>query len=379
MRLSPTAAVGCGADILVTGRVKTYPGGGVELLACTDAVFKGDGWELRKRPSRVKPTAPAEGDITESIDDGGDDITERIPDPANRERAMRRARAQVRDLALCTSFRWFVTLTLDPKRVDRHDMGEITRHLNHWLDNQVRRRGLAYVLVPERHKDGAIHFHGFFNDALPVVDSGTVSLPGVKAPRRPRSARQRAEWLQAGGHTVYNLPGWGWGFSTAIELYGDYNKAVSYVCKYIGKDGEKPGGRWYYSGGDLGHPQVTYEDINFREVEALADSIVFSPDGSGKAFALVRMFPESWSRKDYEEEVKKLRKLVENGPMWDNMLFYCRESERARRLIKALEAGERISGLTDSGLSTLDQTFDAAVHAEQMSIDDYLQKMRGEG
>ena len=84
------------------------------------------------------------------------------------------------------------TLTLDPARVNRYDVREVTRHLNHWLDNQVRRKGLAYVLVPERHKDGAIHFHGFFNDALEARDSGTVSLPGQKAPRRPRSARQRA-------------------------------------------------------------------------------------------------------------------------------------------------------------------------------------------
>ena len=81
--------------------------------------------------------------------------------------------------------------------------------------------------MPERHKDGAIHFHGFFNDALEARDSGTVSLPGQKSPRRPRSARQRAKWLEDGGKPVYNLPGWSWGFTTAIELYGEYDRAVS--------------------------------------------------------------------------------------------------------------------------------------------------------
>lgn len=377
MSTSPTAPAACGADILVTGRVKTYPGGGVEVMACTEAVFKPEGWELRKRASRVKDVSPSgdsgiEPDITK-----GNQSTD--SNPANRERAMRRARAQVRDLALCTPFKWFVTLTLDRQRVDRHDMGEITRHLNHWLDNQVRRRGLSYVLVPERHKDGAIHFHGFFNDALPVVDSGTVSLPGVKAPRRPRSERQRANWLQAGGHTVYNLPGWGWGFSTAIELYGDYNKAVSYVCKYIGKDGEKPGGRWFYSGGKLGRPQVTYEDISFREVEALDNAIVFAPDGSGKAFAMARVFPEYWTGEELKKEVEKLRKLVENGTIWDSMLYYCREAERDRRRIRALEAAEKFGRLTDSGLSTTAETFSAAVDAQQVSIEDYLKKLGGGG
>ena len=50
------------------------------------------------------------------------------------------------------------------------------------------------------------------------------------------------------------------GDSTAIKLYGDYAKAVSYVVKYIGKEQEKIGGRWYYSGGKLGRPTVTYID-----------------------------------------------------------------------------------------------------------------------
>lgn len=92
-----------------------------------------------------------------------------------------------------------------PEKVDRYDASAVTRKLNSWLDNQVRRKGLAYVLVAERHKDGAVHFHGFFNDALPVVDSGTLSIGGGK-PRKPRSARERARWLEQGAHVVYNLP-----------------------------------------------------------------------------------------------------------------------------------------------------------------------------
>lgn len=251
----------CGKDIFCTARVKSFPGGKAEVLVCDRPIFGGSGWEAQN-PGHVKARkGPQEG-------------------PGDTARAVRRARAQVRDIARCTPFRWFVTLTLDAARIDRYDMKAITRHLNRWLDNQVRRKGLAYVLVPERHKDGAVHFHGFFNDALEAVDSGTISRPGRKSPQRPRSARQRAEWLEGGGHIVYNLPGWSWGFTTAIELYGDYEAAVSYVCKYIGKDMEpgaspngdgpqlqpaKIGGRWYYSGGRLGRPEVTYCDLGFRE------------------------------------------------------------------------------------------------------------------
>ena len=34
------------------------------------------------------------------------------------------------------------------------------------------------------------------------------------------------------------------------------------MCKYVGKQGEKPAGRWYYSGGDLREPEVAYAEIS---------------------------------------------------------------------------------------------------------------------
>ena len=243
-----------------TARVKAYPDGSLEVLACDQAIFHPDGWETsgyKKRPARVRkdPQKPTNQDRD------------------NRERSMRRARAQVRDLALSNPFRWFVTLTLDQAKVSRYDMAEITRKLNAWLDNQVRRRGLAYVLVPERHKDGAIHFHGFFNDAVAAVDSGHTD-------------RQ--------GHPIFNLPGWSLGFTTALELYGDYHAAVGYVCKYIGKQGEKPGGRWYYSGGNLRRPEVSFSDVGVRDIQALAGEggvYAFQVPEAGLSFAMLRTRP----------------------------------------------------------------------------------------
>ena len=178
---------------------------------------------------------------------------------------MRRARAQVRELALCNPFSWFVTLTLDRSKVDRYDMEAITRKLNAWLDNRVRRKGLKYVLVPERHKDGAIHFHGFFNDALGAVQSGHVDKKG---------------------HPVYNLPDWTLGFTTAIRLYGEYSQAVGYVCKYIGKQGEKPGGRWFYSGGELEKAQVEYAVLDFYDVASQPGAYSFTVEEAGAAFVL---------------------------------------------------------------------------------------------
>ena len=290
--VNPWGTMVSGSDIYHTARLKTYPGGRTEVLVCDRAIFGVDGWEEHGKEKRPR------GRKKDREEAQGHDVA----------RAVRRARAQVRDLALCNPFRWFVTLTLDKSRVNRYDMAEITRKLNTWLDNQVRRKGLAYVLVPERHKDGAVHFHGFFNDALEAVDSGTLSLPGQKRPRRPRSARQRAEWLEQGAHPVYNLPAWSWGFTTAIELYGEYDRAVGYVCKYIGKGMEaspngdgaaaegadsspnatrqpaKVGGRWYYSGGALARPEVSYADLDLREAMAEPGAYRFDLREAGLSF-----------------------------------------------------------------------------------------------
>ncbi|MEG2679902.1 MAG: hypothetical protein RR949_08155, partial [Oscillospiraceae bacterium] len=211
-----------------------------------------EGWEeTRKKPKKAA---------------GGKKVASEEPTPANLDRAMRRARAQVKDLALCSGFSYFVTLTLDRAVIDRYDIGTIMQHLNPWLDNRVRRKGLSYVLVPEHHKDGAIHFHGFFNAALPVEDSGHVDKAG---------------------HTVYHLPDWTLGYTTAIRLYGDYSAAVSYVCKYVGKEGAKIGGRWYYSGGELGHPEVELIDVSMHDFEGCSGLFKFSPEGSGKTFGIV--------------------------------------------------------------------------------------------
>jgi hypothetical protein len=200
---------------------------------------------------------------------------------------MRRARAKVRRIALSNDFKYFVTLTLDPSKVDSHDGAAVVRKLNAWASNAVQRYGLKYILVPEYHKKGGIHFHGFFNGALPAVDSGTIRVPWAKKPRKPRSAAERGEWLAAGGQIVYNLPGWALGFTTAMELYGDYPAAVAYVCKYIGKDGTKPAGRWYYSGGQLAEPQTEYFEMAPAELVAEygEKAVVFYPPG--KQIALV--------------------------------------------------------------------------------------------
>lgn len=234
--------------------VYDYGNGCIDIMACTQPIFREPGWECEGTDTRAMPAARAAGKKSE-----GDDML----------RSMRRARSKLRRLAMANEFEFFVTLTLDKTRIDRYDPKIITKALNRWLDNMVRRNGLRYVLVPEFHtlKEGeevpAIHFHGFFaGENLPVVDSG---------------------YKDTCGETVYNLPQWPYGFSTAIRLRGEYPRAVAYVCKYIGKQqGQRPMGRWYYSGGGLKDPPKEYKDLGAGAYNALSardDAIEFDTPG----------------------------------------------------------------------------------------------------
>lgn len=83
--------------------------------------------------------------------------------------ALYRARSMVREYALCNDWPYFCTFTFDRLKIDRYDLRTVLNTLMQWLANLRKRKypGLRYLLVPEFHKDGAIHLHGFF-DGVPL-------------------------------------------------------------------------------------------------------------------------------------------------------------------------------------------------------------------
>lgn len=171
----------------------------------------------------------------------------------------RRVRKNVYDIISCNpDMSMFVTLTFDASVIDRYSYSDIIRKLNVWLDNRVRRNGLKYLLVPEYHKDGAIHFHGVMKDSsLKLVNSG----------KRHKNK------------TIYNITDFPYGFTTAKRLGGkdhDIQAVAGYVTKYMtktlidyenGKDVSlKIGGRYYLSGGELQRPTFLYTSIPLPNV-----------------------------------------------------------------------------------------------------------------
>lgn len=164
-------------------------------------------------------------------------------------RAAARARKQLFELAVCNEFDLFVTLTLDKNEIDRYNYKGVVRKLGIWLDNLVRRHGFAYILVPEKHKDGALHFHGLVRkNGLKLVDSGHKDKKG---------------------RTVLNVANWRYGFTTAVKLDGEYEHVCKYITKYIGKDmtAGTIGGRYFFHGGELQNAQCVYYNADWRKEE----------------------------------------------------------------------------------------------------------------
>lgn len=265
----------------------------VQRLCCERATFT-DGLErdpAKKRdqakPVRADPEAlrsMSAEDLRkllqlEAILDGRpwESDAKRKPTVDDMARAARRARSAVADYVLAEyDFTHFVTLTLDPAKMDRFDAAAAIKRLTVWLNNRVQRNGLKYLVVPEHHKDGAIHFHGLFNDALQMVDSGTVIRPeGGKPVKRATALRSGADLTAC--KVVYNLPAWDYGYTTAIELTGDRAAVAGYVCKYIVKeldyadgDRDKIGGRYYYHSTNLRKPKTICYDDDFETFEGYA-------------------------------------------------------------------------------------------------------------
>lgn len=247
------------AEGLCNCRIKQYPDTdgnwvSVEQMVSEKKIFNPSGLEKEGYEKYRK------------LDDNSRVETDNKPSEQNADRACKRARSKVLDLIRCNlDFKYFCTLTYNGSDFERDDYNSVVTAFGRWCDNRVRRKGLKYLAVIERHKQSnGLHFHVLCNDVLNLVDSGTVSVPQRNKPIRVSSA-DRYKIPLDDRKTVYNISDWSYGFSTAIEITGDPQriKTANYLRKYLTKDTDKIGGRYYYSGGDLVTPRFLYCDADF--------------------------------------------------------------------------------------------------------------------
>ena len=239
-------------DTVTNARIKQYLSKNILQIA-NDTIFPAGDFELpnskRKRFYSVSPPGKSK-------------------DPErSMEESRRRAKAKVRDIALCNRFTHMFTWTLDPELINRYDSKEVYAKVRSFLSNASQRKDFRYVCIPEYHakKEGeersAIHMHGLCMLGNVRIE---VSIADNGLPRTDRY-----------GRTIYNMADWKLGFSTCVPLDDNYDRAVSYVTKYITKSESKIFGKWYLSSRSLvkGPDIVPLEPVlygAYRDTEAIA-------------------------------------------------------------------------------------------------------------
>lgn len=76
--------------------------------------------------------------------------------------SLSRTRRNIRELALCNNFEYFCTFTVNSEMADRYSLDEVQSKIRKVLHKIKRKnKDFAYLIITERHKDGAFHFHRF--------------------------------------------------------------------------------------------------------------------------------------------------------------------------------------------------------------------------
>ncbi len=187
-------------------------------------------------------------------------------DTEPRSDSQKRAIDKVFDIVLENDWDLFVTVTFSDEEA-RGNPEQAIKKLRNWLSHLVQRNGLKYLLIPEYHKNGGIHAHLLTNDVFTLVDSGTKVYKGFKRPMKDETAEARG-LMPICGMTVYNLPQWKHGFSTAIRTYGAPEVCAFYMTKYITKDLKKIFGKFYWSSRNIDrNPTKVLSNTDFESVK----------------------------------------------------------------------------------------------------------------
>lgn len=90
------------------------------------------------------------------------DHTQDVKHDSKLDASLSRARKNVFSLAMCNDWDYFFTGTIDSLKFDRFDLDGFSKSLAQYTRDLSKkyRSKVQYLLVPEKHKDGAWHIHG---------------------------------------------------------------------------------------------------------------------------------------------------------------------------------------------------------------------------
>ena len=155
------------------------------------------------------------------------------------QKSINRTKTKISDYVLCNNFSHFATFTFDPSNSkvngeeNRKDFQKMSSLLKKWLNteqvNHFRRHGrkFRYLIVPERHKNGAWHFHalleGYKNstEGFYTRKNKYITVSELKKTKKDKNRKFI---------TRYTLG------RSEIAPIKDKTKMSSYIKKYITKE-----------------------------------------------------------------------------------------------------------------------------------------------
>lgn len=171
------------------------------------------------------------------------------------EKSINRTKTKISDYVLCNNFSHFATFTFSPEKVkDRHDFVEMSSLLKNWLkteqQNHERNHGFKfkYLIVPERHKDGAWHFHALLEN----YQNACVDFYSSKNPFITVNEIKTAKRFAYRKYIVRYTLG-----RSEIAPIRDKTKMANYIKKYITKSLiVEPNVKRFWSSRNLEKPEL---------------------------------------------------------------------------------------------------------------------------
>ena len=154
------------------------------------------------------------------------------------EQSLSRSRSKVLQIASNNSWEYFVTLTLkrDSAEFDAYNLDSVQKKLTQFFRNYARRSGkgygFKYLLIPERHEDGAIHFHGLMMGINPkdlyINENGYMDF-------KPYKDRFGHFSFGKGAKVEHQQAGEWLGDEFSGGKIRDLEATAKYITKYISK------------------------------------------------------------------------------------------------------------------------------------------------
>ena len=167
-----------------------------------------------------------------------------------------RAKSMVLQYALCNSWDYFFTGTLDEKKFNRYELDTHQQKLSQFIRDKRKAYGtqIHFLLVPEPHEDGAWHIHGLLS-GLPSTVLRKFRYP------EPRHLIN-SDYLNWPDY-MYKF-----GFCSLAPIKSPVATAF-YITKYVSKEFSR-------RGGDLGK-YLYFHSRSLKKAEKASDVYLYNP------------------------------------------------------------------------------------------------------